>query len=104
LVGALPFLHGAKSVNLLTIGEQGKALGADAVEYLAWHGITAGFRELQSVTGVGTGELLLSTAHEEGADLLVMGGYGHTRWHELLFGGATREIVGMSLLPVLITH
>jgi len=50
------------------------------------------------------GEQLLAGAREDGADLLVMGGYGHTPWRELLFGGATRAVVGTSLLPVLLSH
>jgi nucleotide-binding universal stress UspA family protein len=36
--------------------------------------------------------------------LLVMGGYGHAPWREVLFGGATREVIGTSLLPVLLSH
>ena len=47
---------------------------------------------------------LLSEARSEGADLLVMGGYGHRPWRELLFGGATREVVGASLWPISIAH
>jgi nucleotide-binding universal stress UspA family protein len=56
------------------------------------------------VAHVGPGEQVLAEARDEGADLLVMGGYGHRPWRELLFGGATRQIVGHSLLPVLIAH
>ncbi len=53
---------------------------------------------------VGPGEQVLAEARDEGADLLVMGGYGHRPWRELLFGGATRQVVGHSLLPVLLAH
>jgi nucleotide-binding universal stress UspA family protein len=56
------------------------------------------------VGGAGAGQQLLSAAHEENANLLVMGGYGHVPWREFLFGGATREVVGTSLMPVLLTH
>ena len=41
---------------------------------------------------------------EEDADLLVMGAYGQVAWREFLFGGATREVVGVSLLPLLLAH
>ena len=47
---------------------------------------------------------MLTAAREDGANLLVMGGYGQMPWREFLFGGATREVIGTSLLPVLLTH
>jgi nucleotide-binding universal stress UspA family protein len=57
-----------------------------------------------TVPGAGAGQQLLSAAREENADLLVMGGYGRVPWREFLFGGATRDVVGVSLLPLLLTH
>jgi hypothetical protein len=54
--------------------------------------------------GVGAGQQLLAATRDQGADLLVMGGYGQMPWRQSLFGGATREIVGVSLLPVLLSH
>jgi len=36
--------------------------------------------------------------------MLVMGGYGQAPWRQTLFGGATREVIGTSLLPVLLSH
>jgi nucleotide-binding universal stress UspA family protein len=59
---------------------------------------------MPAVDGAGIGQQLLSAAHDENAGLLVMGGYGHVPWREFLFGGATREVVGTSLLPLLLTH
>jgi len=47
---------------------------------------------------------LLAKAKELGADLLVMGGYGHSRVRELIFGGATRHVLHHYDLPVLIAH
>ncbi|SAL86899.1 UspA domain-containing protein [Caballeronia terrestris] len=54
--------------------------------------------------GASAGELLLSRAADLGADLIVMGGYGHARWQELVMGGATRTILGSMTLPVLMSH
>ena len=51
-----------------------------------------------------TGILLLNAAHEAGADMLVMGGYGHQPWREALFGGVTRDVIGTSLVPLLLMH
>jgi nucleotide-binding universal stress UspA family protein len=48
--------------------------------------------------------LLLNAAHDAGADMLVMGGYGHQPWREALFGGVTRDVIGTSLMPLLLMH
>lgn len=104
LRSGLALLKRAKKVRLITVSEEDKSAAASAVEYLAWHGILAVHRNVPPVEGVGPGDQLLATARDEGADLLVMGGYGHGPWRELLFGGATRQIVGFSLLPVLMSH
>ena len=105
LAGALTLLLCARRVVVITVGKANDASsGAAVVEYLSWHGISATHRQVQPVAGVGAGDLLLANAREEDADLLVMGGYGHAPWREVLFGGATRQVVGSSLLPVLLAH
>jgi nucleotide-binding universal stress UspA family protein len=104
LAGALPLLAEAKEVQFLTIGSEDDGQGAAAVEYLAWHGIAATARLVAPVTGMGPGAQLLATAREVNADLLVMGAFGHAPWRELLFGGATREVIGASLMPLLLAH
>jgi nucleotide-binding universal stress UspA family protein len=48
--------------------------------------------------------VLLSRAADLGADLLVIGAYGHSRVRELLLGGATRSILRSMTLPVLMSH
>jgi nucleotide-binding universal stress UspA family protein len=101
--GALPFLTAAKSVLVITVGKPDPA-GAQVVEHLGWHGVKAKHQNVLPVEGVGPGEQLLSAARDGDADLLVMGGYGHMPWREFFFGGATRQIVGVSLLPILLSH
>ncbi len=103
-IGALPLLGAARAVTLITVGEAHHQSAAEMVQYLAAHGVSAKSRTVAAVEGVGPGEQLLSAARDDGADLLVMGGYGHRPWRELLFGGATRQLVGVSLLPLLIAH
>ena len=49
-------------------------------------------------------EVLLAQAREQGADLLVMGGYGHSRLREMLIGGTTRYILEHMTVPVLFAH
>ncbi|HXQ50755.1 MAG TPA: universal stress protein [Stellaceae bacterium] len=104
LAGALPLMETAKSVAVLAVGDEADDGTLPLLDYLAAHGLTATHRRIAPVKGVGPGEQLLSEARSEGADLLAMGGYGHRPWRELLFGGATREVVGASLLPILIAH
>ena len=50
------------------------------------------------------GDLMLSMATEVGADLLVMGCYGHSRARELMLGGASRTVLRAMTIPVLMAH
>ena len=77
--------------------------GADIAVHLARHGVNARVESTAS-GGIGVGNALLSRASDIGADLLVMGAYGHTRVRELLLGGATRTILKSMTLPVLMSH
>jgi nucleotide-binding universal stress UspA family protein len=104
LTASLPFLASAQSVSIITIGDRHQGSAAALVEYLGWYSVAAKHRHIPTVDGAGVGHQLLSATREEGANLLVMGGYGHMPWREFLFGGATREIVGAGLMPVLLTH
>jgi nucleotide-binding universal stress UspA family protein len=103
--GALPFLVEARAVHILSVGKEDDSLSdAELAAYLGWHGVTAVAHHVPPVKGVKTGEALLAAARDQSADLLVMGGYGHAPWREMIFGGATAQIVGTSLLPVLLSH
>lgn len=101
LAAAMPFLIRAGEVHVLSLGA---SQAAELSVHLGWYGIRAKAADVYAAKGVGVGELLLAAARERGADLLVMGGYGHTPWRELLFGGATREVLATSLLPLLLSH
>src|SRR5665213_4069878 len=105
VTAALPLLATAKSVLVITVGRDQEVENPLALlEYLASHDIAARHHIASPVKGVGPGEQFLAEARDAAADLLVMGAYGHRPWRELLFGGATREVVGHSLLPVLLAH
>ena len=106
---AMPLLAGAHSVTVLTIdpttdkAAHGEVAGADIALHLARHGVKATV-ETTSSAGIGVGNALLSRANDLGADLLVMGAYGHSRVRELVLGGATRTIIETMTLPVLMAH
>ncbi|MCS6890380.1 MAG: universal stress protein, partial [Rhodovarius sp.] len=50
------------------------------------------------------GEMMLNLASDLGVDLIVMGGYGHSRWRELVLGGVTRTMLRQMTVPVLMSH
>jgi nucleotide-binding universal stress UspA family protein len=76
--------------------------GADIALFLVRHGVKV--EVLQHRTDVDIGNALLSLTSDMGADLLVMGGYGHSRFREVLLGGATRTILNSMTVPVLMMH
>lgn len=105
VAAALPFLEQAtRGVRVIAVGAKEAEPGSDLVEYLGWHGIAAKAVAVPTVKGIGAGEQLVTTALDEGADLLVLGGWGHTPWREMLFGGTTHDVVEMGLMPLLLAH
>ena len=104
MAAALPLLTAARAVTVISIGDASGSDAAGAVEYLGWQGVPVKHRQVATVAGAGAGQQLLTAAREANADLLVMGGYGRGPWHEMFFGGATRELVAASLLPLLLVH
>ena len=117
---ALPMLQRAAAVEVLRFGPTAPADGEplDGVRaYLQAHGVAAigavkpvreisfGERMLTpTVVDASIAELLLSHAADIDADLIVMGGYGHTRTYELVLGGVTRSVLGSMTVPVLMSH
>jgi nucleotide-binding universal stress UspA family protein len=106
---AMPLLAAAETVTVLAVDPHpgpdghGDLPGADIALHLARHGVKAQIERTVS-TDVPIGEVLLSRAADLGADLLVMGAYGHSRARELLLGGATRSILASMTIPVLMSH
>lgn len=118
---ALPILQRATNVEVLRFGataEPGTDEPLDAVAaYLHAHGVqaTCSIRPVQAmsfsermltptVVDASIAELLLSHAADMNADLIVMGGYGHTRAYEFVLGGVTRTLLGSMTVPVLMSH
>jgi nucleotide-binding universal stress UspA family protein len=102
---ALPWLHRAEAVRILTAEEYQRRGPAapDLAGYLALHDIAAEiatFRPIDREVGAG----LLKAATEFGADLLAMGAYSHSRLRQLLLGGVTRHVLEHATLPVLMNR
>jgi nucleotide-binding universal stress UspA family protein len=97
---ALPFLHVAKRLTLCAVGDE-PATSLEAAAAMLWrHGLAVRSHRVGEPDG-NAGEVLLAQCSAQGADLLVMGAYGHTRLRELVFGGATRHMLREATLPVL---
>ena len=78
--------------------------GTDIAACLARHGVQAEVTSSVGTTEASAGEMLLSRAADLDADLVIMGGYGHSRWQELVLGGATRTFLSSMTVPVLMSH
>jgi nucleotide-binding universal stress UspA family protein len=104
LAVSLPLLVAAESVLLITVGDGDNSDIPAILDHLAWHGIAAKHHRISDTLNESTGILLLKATQDAGADMLVMGGYGHRPWREALFGGVTRDIISTSPLPLLLMH
>ncbi len=106
---ALPILRKAAKVYLLAINPVGGREGHGAVPcadiglHLARHGVKAEASSIH-VDDLDIGDALLSRAADFGADLIVMGAYGHSRWRELVLGGVTRHLLDHMTAPVFMSH
>ena len=105
---ALPFLRRASRVFVTVVEEDGaseelgQAVGTDIGRHLSRHGITA---EIRPVSGWSSpAEALLNEARLGSADLIVMGGYGHSRFRQWLLGGVTRHMLTHADIPILTAH
>jgi nucleotide-binding universal stress UspA family protein len=106
---ALPLLQAAAQVRVLAvnprlgIGGHGKVPAADIALHLARHGVPATAQHA-TANEIRESDVLLNSAADLGAELLVMGAYGHSRLREMVLGGVTRSILGRMTLPVLLAH
>jgi nucleotide-binding universal stress UspA family protein len=107
ITDAMPLLVQADSVEIIVINpkpwEHGASPGSDLALYLARHGVRVEVR-VDDASGVDEGGEMLSRAADFGADLIVMGAYGHSRFRELVMGGASRTIIDSMTVPVLLSH
>ena len=109
VTAAMPLLEKAERVIVIAADEAGnEAAGTERsagklASALAWHGIKSETR-LVEPGAKAAGAALFAEATKLGADLVVMGAYGHSRVREYIFGGFTRYVLGEATLPVLLFH
>jgi len=106
---AMPLLRGAKIVTVLAVNPRhgieghGDVPAADIALHLARHGVRAEAAHTIA-RDISEGDALLSYAADIGADLIVSGGYGHSRAREMVFGGVTRTLIQEMTVPMLLSH
>ena len=106
LADAAPLLTHAKHIELLTVSDladSGRVPGADIATHMARHGLNTTVRNL-SASDIDAGNAILSYTADTKIDMLVMGGYGHSRVRELVLGGVTQTMLDSMTLPVLLAH
>jgi nucleotide-binding universal stress UspA family protein len=104
---AMPFLKKAKQVEIVIVadkaGKKDEIPGADLGQHLARHGLKVDVKRITSPE-IDVPSTILSYAADSSADMIVMGGYGHSRLREFILGGATRGLLEAMTVPVLMSH
>ncbi len=101
---ALPILRKADRVVVLTVGEYDKKAvpAADICIYLARHGVNV--EAMQGDITDTAAEVIMRTAENMNADMIVAGAWGHSRITEVIMGGVTKSLYSNQALPVFFSH
>jgi nucleotide-binding universal stress UspA family protein len=104
---ALPLLHNAKRIRIATFRGEKDIPIEDAskplVAFLAAHGIAAEVEQID-IGDRTIGSAILEHASSSSVDLILMGAFGHSRMQEFILGGATKELLDKSTIPLLMSH
>jgi nucleotide-binding universal stress UspA family protein len=102
-------LEFSEAVTVVTVDAKPKMFGhgdqpgANIAAHLQRRGLKADVRNVDSM-GRSAAAAILEEAKALDADLVVMGGYAHSRLRELVFGGATRDLLRVATVPILMAH
>jgi nucleotide-binding universal stress UspA family protein len=104
---ALPMLQAAANVRIITATDNKTNAelesGAALVSHLAEHGVKASF-ETVKIEGSSVGKVFEAYVQAKSIDLLVMGAYRHSRLNEIVWGGATKTVIGRPPCWVVMSH
>jgi nucleotide-binding universal stress UspA family protein len=107
IADSMPLLKKAKLVEVVIVaskpGKGDEIPGVDLGQHLARHGLKVEVKKITS-TEIDVPSTILSYAADSSADMIVMGGYGHSRLREFILGGVTRTILETMTIPVLMSH
>jgi len=104
-----PLLDKAEKVTVVTVDAKPKMFGhgdhpgANIAAHLSRCGLSVDVRNVES-EGRAPALRILEEANKLGADLVVMGAYAHSRLRELVFGGATRDLLHAANVPIMMAH
>jgi hypothetical protein len=104
---AMPLLQRAKNVTVFTFDPESDVYGKEPdllIHHLREHGVTAHPLRWPNTGELSAVEAMFASLDSEDADLIVAGAYGHSRWLEGLFGGASRDLTRQGLTPVFMSH
>jgi len=107
---ATPFLKSCKELTVLEVDRDERNLKefdlreTDFTGYCASLGYPQPKHMVKKSDGIGVGNVILNTASDVGADLIVMGAYGHSRMRQWVMGGASRTLLSSMTVPVLLAH
>ncbi len=106
---AIPLLAAAEQVTVLIVnpkrgpGAHGDEPGADIATHLARHGVNVDVK-VYTQRDLSIADVILARISDDGADLVVMGAYGHARLREMVLGGVTREMFRHMTVPLFMSH
>ncbi|MBI3702899.1 MAG: universal stress protein [Rhizobiales bacterium] len=107
IADSLPFLRKAKQVEIVMVAngrsKSDEIPGADLGQHLARHGLKVEVKRIAS-PDIDVASTILSYAADSSADMIVMGGYGHSRLREFILGGVTRGLLESMTVPALMSH
>jgi nucleotide-binding universal stress UspA family protein len=107
IADSLPFLRKAKKVEIVMVagkaGKEDEIPGVDLGQHLARHGLEVDVKRI-TAPDIDVSSTILSYAADTNADMIVMGGYGHSRLREFILGGVTRSILETMTVPALMSH
>lgn len=102
---AMPYLRKAQMVDVFIVQDNlfSPIKGNDLMDHLLHHGVGAELHDVRP-RGGNIGATLIAEAQERSADLIVMGGYGHSRLREWLLGGVTYQLMHKAPIPLIVAH
>lgn len=99
---AMPWLPMMESVTIL-VSEKRKESASEVLDYLSWHGVKGSVVTIDG-KGKNTADSILKSCESVNADILVVGGFSHSRARELLFGGVTSHLLSNANIATLMVH
>ena len=100
---SMTFLREAEKISVVMVHRDGKNSVNAIRQYMNAHGIGADYTEETGGDGVAA-DRILRQAEAKNCDMIVMGGYGHSRLHYMMGSGVTNYVTSHANVPILMSH